>query len=394
MNAAAPPTHAASTDAIARPSGRFFADVEVLRDPAEALAAWRALSPAKSGSFYQSEPFVLSWLKTFGARDGIEPFFVVARGENGAPRALLPLGLFRFGPLRVAQFLGRKHSNYNLGLFAADCDASARDLRLLLRQAARRARRGPHIYRLMNMPLRWRGERNPLTLLAHRPSASNAYAARLADDGEVFLSGRLSADTRKKLRKKEKRLAAMGALRYFRARGEAEADEILDAFFTQKRQRYAGLSDEAGEAAARAFYRALTRFGADGAPPLELHALALGDRIVATFAAGLSGGRLQGLFNSFDSDPEIAKSSPGDLLLTYVLRDACARKIAVFDLGLGDARYKATFCDEVEPMADALVPVGLVGLLAWPFYTASLAAKAAIKRNPRVWRLVERRLRR
>jgi CelD/BcsL family acetyltransferase involved in cellulose biosynthesis len=63
---------------------------------------------------------------------------------------------------------------------------------------------------------------------------------------------------------------------------------------------------------------------------------------------------LQGLFNSFDADAEIALSNPGEILLAHVLRDACARKIAAFDLGLGDARYKMTFCDEIETMADAL----------------------------------------
>ena len=107
-------------------------------------------------------------------------------------------------------------------------------------------------------------------------------------------------------------------------------------------------------------------------------------------AAGLNGGRLQGNFNSFDDDPEIAKSSPGDILLTYVVRDACARKIAAFDLGVGDARYKATFCDEVEPMADAFFAPGFLGMAVKPFFAAAMALKTAIKRDPRLRALVGR----
>jgi CelD/BcsL family acetyltransferase involved in cellulose biosynthesis len=365
-----------------------FASVKVFTEPRDAIDVWRALAPEVCGSFYQSENFLLAWLECCGGQQKVEPFFIVARDALGAPLALLPFGLFRFGPLRVAQFLGGKHSNANLGLFRAGAAFSARDLRLLLREAARE-RNGPHLYRLLNLPLVWRGAANPLVLLPHRPAANSGYATKLGPDGEAWLAGRLSTPTRKKLRKKEKRLAGRGALRYFRAENTAQAADILDAFFLQKRVRFAGFG-EGGAAATRAFFAALTDFRASGAPPaLELHALSLDGRLIATFAAGLHGGRLQGLFNSYDADPDIARSSPGEILLSHVLRDACARKIACFDLGLGDARYKTTFCDEIEAMADALFAPRLAGLLAQPFFAAGLAAKTAIKRNPRVWGLVK-----
>jgi CelD/BcsL family acetyltransferase involved in cellulose biosynthesis len=366
-----------------------FASVRVFAEPREALDFWRALAPEVCGSFYQSENFLLPWLGTCGSQQKVTPFFIVARDALGAPLALLPFGLFRFGPLRVAQFLGGKHSNTNLGLFRADAAFSARDLRQLLREAARE-KNGPHLYRLLNLPLVWRGAANPLLLLPHWPAANSGYATKLGLDGEAWLATRLSAPMRKKWRKKEKRLAGMGALRYFRAESPAQAEEILEAFFRQKRLRVAGFGDGAEAAATRAFYAALTAFRASAAPPaLELHALSLDGRVIATFAAGLNGGRLQGLFISFDADPEIARSSPGEILLSHVLRDACARKIAEFDLGLGDARYKTTFCDEVEAMADALFAPRLAGLLAQPFFAAGLAAKNAIKRNPHLWGLVK-----
>ncbi len=396
MTAAAPLTMRPRGLAPTEACGTVFASVEVVDNPRDALDSWRALSPESCASFYQTETFLLAWLEHYGRRQKVEPFFIIARDANGAPLALLPLGLFRFGPLRVAQFLGGKHSNYNLGLFRSDRAFSAKDLRLLLREAARRPDgakegwRGPHLYRLLNLPLRWRGE-NPLARLPHRPAASSAYATALSDDGEGWLAARLSADTRKKLRKKEKRLAGMGALRYFRAENAADAKKILDAFFEQKNQRYVVAPDAAELAKQRAFYAALTAPDGQGvADGAELHALALGERIVATLTAGLNGGRLQGMFNSFDADPEIAKSSPGDILLTYVLRDACARKIRAFDLGVGDARYKMTFCDETESMADALVGVGVLGFFARPLFAAAQVAKAAIKRNPRLYAFAAR----
>jgi CelD/BcsL family acetyltransferase involved in cellulose biosynthesis len=362
------------------PAAAAFARVEVYDDPGAALDVWRALPPA---SFYQTEKFLLAWIAVFAAKDGMEPFFIVARDDAGAPLALLPLGLFRYGLLRVAQFPGRKHSNYNLGLFLPGCDFSVRDFEALLRVAAI-ARRGPHLYRLCNVPLTWRGARNPLTLLPHRPAASHSYATSLPSDGEAFLRGRLSSGGRKAMRKKEMRLAAMGALRYFRAGSAEEARKIVETFFAHKKG-LASFRDGDELERTRDFYLALTEPGDPSA--VELHALALDEKIIATFGAGRAGARLQGLFISYDPEPEIAKSSPGEILLSYVLRDACARNFSSFDLGVGDARYKSTFCNQVEHLADALFAPTWAGMLARPYFVAALAAKAAIKQNPRLFAL-------
>jgi CelD/BcsL family acetyltransferase involved in cellulose biosynthesis len=366
-----------------------FARVEVFDDPARALDAWRALPPETCGSFYQSETFLLAWLAVFAAREQAKPFFILARDEAGAPLALLPLGLFRLGPLRVAQFLGAKHSNYNLGLFRPDRAFSAQDLRALLSAAARAVPRGPHLYRFLNLPLTWRGSANALTLLPHRAAASRAHATTLGGDGDAFLAARLSADARKRLRQKEKRLAAMGALRAFRAANADEADKILDAYFAHKDGRAVHPVAPADIAATRAFYRSLA-LGAGAAPPIELHALALDGKIIAVLGAGRNGGRLQGMFISYDPDPDIARSSPGELLLCAVLRDACARNLSSFDLGVGDARYKTTFCDESERLVEALYAPTWAGRLAAPFFALASAAKAEIKHNPRLFALARR----
>ncbi|MCW2285700.1 CelD/BcsL family acetyltransferase involved in cellulose biosynthesis [Rhodoblastus acidophilus] len=351
-----------------------FDSVEVFRDPRDALDCWRVLSPERCGSFYQSEAFLLSWLEVFGA--AVEPFFIVARSA-GVPVALLPLGVRRVGPLRVAEFWGGKHANYNLGLFRDPDAFAAEDVAALLR-AGGRTPGGPHLYRLVALPRSWNGVENPLTRLPNRPGASPAYCTALAGDGEVFLAQKLSADTRKKLRKKEKRLTDRGALSYFRAPPE-QADAVLDVYFAHKRRNYA-----AGSAAETAFYRRLAGQG------LELHVLALDERPIAILGVGLNGARLQGLFIAYDPDPEIAKSSPGDLLLTRVLRDARARGLTCFDLGLGEARYKAMFCGEREAMADVVFAATWLGALTAPVFWAQLQAKAAIKSNARVWGAVQR----
>jgi len=151
---------------------------------------------------------------------------------------------------------------------------------------------------------------------------------RLPRDFDLWRDAHASREAQKKLRKKAKRLEAMGPLAHRRAADPDEVERFLAAFAAQRRARMRalGIADPYDGAEAQAFLERLALCGlAEGAPRLELHALLLGDRIVAAFGALSAGDRLSGLFISYDSDPEIARSSPGELMVHAVVREAIAR---------------------------------------------------------------------
>src|SRR5205085_5646597 len=136
------------------------------------------------------------------------------------------------------------------------------------------------------------------------PSPSNGYRLALDPDCEASLKRAFSGETRKKLRKKEKRLGEFGRVTHLLARSEAEVERILAAFHEQKRARFRelGIANPFEDAAARGFVRAAALAGlAEGRPAIELHALVAGDRIVATFGAAIDASRCCGMFNSFDT---------------------------------------------------------------------------------------------
>ena len=62
----------------------------------------------------------------------------------------------------------------------------------------------------------------------------------------------------------------------------------------------------------------------------------LDERVVAAFAALSGRDRLSGLVIAYDADPEIARYSPGELILHAVVRSAIARGFTTFDLGVGE----------------------------------------------------------
>jgi CelD/BcsL family acetyltransferase involved in cellulose biosynthesis len=90
------------------------------------------------------------------------------------------------------------------------------------------------------------------------------------------------------------------------------------------------------------------------------------------------------MFTSFDDDPAMARCSPGDLLLQDMVRDLVARGFACFDLGVGEARYKNSFCTTEVALADMFLPLTLYGRLAAAALQTASRMKAAVKRDPRL----------
>lgn len=359
--------------------------IDVLTCVEDARAPWEELAPLAPISPYQSYRFLSAWFDTIGREEQLDAFIIIARDAAGRPRALLPLSLENRGGLRFASFLGGRESNFNLGLFRAGFDIGEQELRALLTAAARRLGDPPDLIYLRNQPRRFDGVTNPLAFEDAGPSASYAYGAVLPRTVEE-LTARISKDTRKKLRKKEARLAEMGELAYeHRATGE-RAQRILSALIEQKSARFAemgvdGVFDGTG---LQDLLRRLASESGDGA--LELHGLSVGGRVVATYAGVTRGGRYSAMLNSFEMDEEIARSSPGDLLLHALMRDLVSRGMTHFDLGAGEARYKNAVCNETIELCDVILPVSRKGAVAAPFFSALLQAKRRVKQDQRFMR--------
>ena len=130
-----------------------------------------------------------------------------------------------------------------------------------------------------------------------------------------------------------------------------------------------------------------------GVAPVDFYALRCGERIVATFGGTRRGRRFSGMLMSFAADPDLAKTSPGELLLSEVLKLHCADGLVAVDLGIGEARYKESYCPEVQPLFDSLVGVTPRGRLFARAEAARLQLKRAVKQSRWAWALA-RRLRR
>ncbi|MBM3607765.1 MAG: GNAT family N-acetyltransferase [Alphaproteobacteria bacterium] len=363
--------------------------VEVHREIAPALAAWEELEQLAPASIYQTRRFIIPRFDTMGRARNMTPLITIVR-ENGEPRALLPFAMEQAGSLRSVEFLGGRDSNANLGLYAPGAAAGGGEISKWLQLAAAQMPERPDIFILANQPESWEETPNPLLALPHQSSPSHCYSTALIADSEAFHRERLSSDARKKLRWKRKKLEELGPVSLLTARTEEEARRILEAFFAQKLQRFDDKNISSGfdSPQARAFFErcCVSHIGRRDAS-VELHALLAGERIVATYGGGLHRGRFHCMFNSFDLDPQLSRYSPGDILLSMLIESKCRQGVAMFDLGIGEARYKNTWCDRTEKMFDIILPLTAKGH-AWAMAERTKRnLKRAIKQSSWAWPL-------
>jgi len=388
MNAGISPAHPAAHSGLAR--------LAIFTSLAEAEPHWRALERGNAfGTPYQRFDFLSPWHHHIGAASGIEPFIVVGFDHTGAALFLWPFGRRKMTGLRIVEFLGGKHANFNHALLRRDLSAAMvldtfNDLLRTLRGHA-------DALILTQQPLSWQGTVNPLAELPHQRSPNTAHSGALSADFDSLLRVRTNADTRKKMRKKAQALIDAGAPRFARAVTADEVQRLLGVFFEQKcaRMKAQGIPDVFGDPNVRRFIETLAlKPSADGTPAIELYSLSVGDIIVATTAGIAGGGRFCCMFGSFIPD-RFTKESPGEQILVHIVRDLCARGFTTFDLGTGDARYKRLFCNEVEPLIDSFFPLNSAGNLYVAAERLSASTKRYIKNTPATWSLVSaaRRLR-
>jgi CelD/BcsL family acetyltransferase involved in cellulose biosynthesis len=368
-------------------SGAGAIEIAVSMEAAE--PAWRALLARDCfGTAYQDFDLCALWFQHVGKPAGYTPFVVIGRDGAGAPAFLWPLVRKQAGGCMVASFFCGRHANFGATLWRRDVAAGVTlaDLRAILR---RMAEGGIDALALHNQPMHWQGVRNPLLLLPHQPAPDKSYSVALNGTGEEIIARRFSADSRRKLRRKERHLAQLPGYRYVRAASPDEVDRFVSEFLKQKAARLAarGIGNAFDEPGIDDFLRAACRKGlAEHNPLIEIHALECDAEILALFAGIHDRHCFSTMFNSYTLG-EHARMSPGITLLLKLVEDCARRGFATLNLGVGSAEYKSALCDLAEEQFDSFIGLSPRGRLFAAATRTMSALKSAIKNNPRLWGL-------
>jgi CelD/BcsL family acetyltransferase involved in cellulose biosynthesis len=366
-----------------------IARIEVFDDMVAAEPHWHSLEGDNNlATPYQKYDFLKHWLHHVGAEIGVSPFIVVGYNATGTPLFLWPFGIRKFAGLRLVEFLGGKHANFNMALWRRDAASTigADDLRAVLKSIAERA----DIVKLVNQPLTWSGSTNPFALLPQQRAANFGFSGPLVPNFDALLRANTNSAARKKMRKKERALAGYGEVRFEQVNGVHDVRRVLDIFFKQKRarMRMLGIPDAFTAPGVRRFIEAAATEEISGrSPPIEMYTLSVNDIILATMGGIVGGGRFCAMFNSIIRGP-YAVESPGERLIINLVRACCQRGLGTFDLGVGNARYKTLFCGDAEPLFDSYLPLSTTGHILAVAFAMGAKFKRAIKQHPSMWSLV------
>lgn len=359
--------------------------VETHSSPTAVSRDWKRLEDVCDISGYQTQRWVTPWLATVGQAQKRKPLFILGRDESGEAAALLTLVTSPNGPVRVASYAGGSDSNINLPLVRPGVRFDAAAIRRLLAEAARSA--GVDAFTLFNQPVEWRGAPHPMSPLPSQPSPSLLHSTTLDGDGNAFLA-RLSSDTRKRQRWRLRKLEESGPVTLLHARTPAEVTTVLNAFRQQKKTRLEAMG--------------ATGFGVDIAadfmqdaalteePGVELHALMAGDRMVAMYCGVVHAGAYHAMVNSYDPSPEIARASPGDVIIIRLLQTLSDRGLSWFDLGVGEGVYKGRWCERQHPLFDTIMGVSAKGKAYALAKSAKQRTKRQIKQSAWLWALAQK----
>lgn len=386
----ATPDTVSSSGSAARP----WASIAIETDIAALAETWRAFEATALATPYQSYDWIRPFAETIGAAHAMTLRYALVRDAEGALCALLPLAITGRSGFRFAEFIGGKHANYHMGLYAP-AFAAQLDVGLTERMLTEigHAIGGLDALAFVNQPVTWQGVPNPAALLAAGPSPSRAYKLALfPGDGDAALKRSMSSHARKKLKNKHSRFKDFGPSTLTRGTTPEDVKRIIEAFLMQKaaRLRAMGVPDPFAEPAMRAFLERGALGDGSTRPAIELYSLDLDGRSVATYVGATQGERFSGMATSFDMASETVKTSPGELLLAELIRLKAGEGVVVFDLGVGEARYKTTFCDDHDDLVDSFLPLTFKGRLFARIARTKRELKRRIKRSPLALKLAHR----
>lgn len=348
---------------------------------AEALAYLAA--NGRTGTAFQAADWLIPYLDCTAGLDN----FRLVEARFAQAHLLLPLSLTHKAGAMLADVPGGKHASFHAPVWVEAGACPPAEMRGALLDAGRAL--GVDAFTFRDCPPQMAGHANPLLALPHQPSPSAASALTLEVDGEALLHRLSDKDDRKKLRQKERKLSECGALRVGWAESETQIRNALSALFAWKDMRFGakGIDNPFADAKIRAF---ITQASTSTPPGIRVFTLHAGEVLIAAMAGAAWQGQFSGMLNGNDPDPTILRGSPGEVLINHLIRVLCAEGYQHFDLGVGEARYKAHYCPEQVALFDSALGITPKGKLVARAFLAARKTKRMIKQSPNAMALLAR----
>ncbi|MBV1696815.1 MAG: GNAT family N-acetyltransferase [Hyphomicrobiales bacterium] len=326
-------------------------------------AGWPSIADASSVLMhvYQSREFLDVWMNTVGDAHCAQSFLVVVKHRQHGPVFYLPLVVEKKFNIRLLRFMDAGVSDFNAPIVVPGVELTRQEFTAIWPMILARLPKVDAID-LQKISTNVMGSTNPLTYLDCVPHGTSGHAINLG-----VISSNLNAPTsvarlRKKLRRDFRRLGQLGETVFLINPSPAEADEIFTTLIKFKRQKYMATTgrDFLAMPGIRRFYREMAAPRHIGGLS-HISALTCGGKVVSAHLGFTGHGCFYYTFPAYD--PAYRQYSVGHILLQHLIDQCRADGYATFDLGEGDAPYKAKLATHELPLRDHEHALNAAGLL-------------------------------
>lgn len=347
---------------------------------AEVSGLWLPFQQHARATAYNSHQWASAWQETVGARLRAEPRVLAGFDRQGSVQFILPLQLRRAWGMRVLQWHGAPDVPYGMGLFAEEflphaADWFSSNLGAVLAKAGKF-----DLLQLDDMPERMFGHPHPLASSFNLASANATYILNLGSNFEEVYARKRNAETRRANRRKDSRMAELGALKFRQITDRRKIPAMVDVMLQHKIARLAaeGIHGVFTKDVRRMVHKLAGSQG-EGQPLFTLHALTLDDNLLACTFGGWMNGTYSFYISSIGPEGPVTRHSPGDYALRKTIEQCCEAGLESFDFGPGSAAYKTGWTDETVQLFSTIRANNIGALVLAAYKMATTHVKRRVK---------------
>ncbi len=356
---------------------RVFTDMEAVKP------IWVALESHGIATVYQSFVWCRAWMQRVGRKRGISPVIILAEDVFGTPKFVLPLQSRRKLGVDIIEAMSAPQGAYAFGLFNTEFAQQQAQAWFGTHFSELVAALPKHdVLHLADLPLRISDYQNPLLATPHFLAANQSHIMALQPNYQALLEQKRSSESRRSMRKRDAKLAAIGKLTFDLPLSLQERRTTIETMLIQQKARLAeagvhGVFDELEQA----FITDLVPTQTAEGPLLRPYRLMLDGKILAVMLGAYRHGTYWALISSLAAG-EIRKHSPGDYALRAMIQALCQDGSRQLDFSAGDTAYKSHWADLAVPLFFIVRATTFKGLPLAAFILLREKLKGFAKRTP------------
>ncbi|MGI9350726.1 MAG: GNAT family N-acetyltransferase [Rhizobiaceae bacterium] len=356
----------------------LVSDITLLKDE------WMSLQKQKTCFIYQNYDWVRIAFETFDAKH--RPVMIVGRAK-GVLQFIIPLVLVSGMPSKL-RWPGGSHTNVGCGLYSREflSGPGTNTMRAVFEEIQNELP-GVVLLHLKNQPMEIAGFHNPMLELPHQTNPNPFYLMDLTPGLDAILDLGSGKRKRKLFRRQVRMAKQMGGHELVVPKKPGDIRAIMTEFFKLKAERFAelGIQDVFSDKATQEFLLRLAEEPEkDGIQLLRLFVLKVGGKMRAMYGSGILQDYCQSCINAVSYD-EFSEESPGEMVMYLMVDHLINKEFSTLDLGIGQERYKESWCKETNELKDTIFPLSYSAIPFSQLLRSETRLKQFVKSNSMMW---------